>query len=102
MKNLLTVAKVLLVLVVSVAALALGVMQTPEFRIMADGPGLSGLVPILGVGLSVLIIPWYIAKKRRHDHTGAILGICLLLGWTGIGWAAALIWSLTAVRKVES
>ena len=37
-----------------------------------------------------------IAGARRHHQTGAILVLNLLLGWTLLGWIAALVWAFTA------
>jgi hypothetical protein len=42
-------------------------------------------------------LPSLIAGTRRHPHGNAIFLVNLLLGWTLLGWLAALIWS--AVRR---
>jgi hypothetical protein len=44
-------------------------------------------------------LPTLIALLRGHDNTFAIFLTNLLLGWTGIGWIIALIWSFTAIRS---
>jgi Superinfection immunity protein len=41
------------------------------------------------------ILPAYVAAKRRHANTLAITVLCLLLGWTFIGWVAAMVWACT-------
>ena len=41
------------------------------------------------------LIPPFIAFRRRHRNRVAILTLSLLLGWTFLGWVAALVWSLT-------
>lgn len=46
--------------------------------------------------LSVYFVPWLVAWARGHHNTLAIFAVTLLLGWTVLGWAVALIWSLTA------
>jgi hypothetical protein len=46
------------------------------------------------------LVPWSIAYARRHDKQVPIFLINLLLGWTLIGWLAALIWAFSA--DVES
>lgn len=56
------------------------------------------------VGLAALILgflPTIIALLRGHDNTFAIFLTNLLLGWTGIGWIIALIWSFTAIRRTR-
>ena len=45
---------------------------------------------------SIYFAPWLIAWARGHHNTLAIFALTLLLGWTGLGWVVALIWSLTA------
>ena len=67
-------------------------------------PGLAAVVsvvfgPVLA-GVCVLalyLLPSLIAYGRGHQRTVAILLFNLLLGWTFLGWALALIWSTTAV-----
>ena len=50
--------------------------------------------------LSILIlgyfIPTAIAYKRAHPKAISIIVLNLLLGWTLIGWVAALTWALAA------
>ncbi len=48
--------------------------------------------------LVAYFLPTFIAGVRRHHNFGAIFLCNLLLGWTVIGWIAALIWSATAKR----
>lgn len=42
------------------------------------------------------MLPTIIAGQRKHVNLGAIAALNILLGLTGIGWCAALIWSLTS------
>lgn len=54
------------------------------------------------LGTSIAIgycLPGWIAVSRKHHNSIAIALLNLLLGWTIIGWIAALIWSVTAVRN---
>ncbi len=44
------------------------------------------------------VLPAIIAYRRAHHQRMAIAALNLLLGWTGLGWVAALVWALTAVR----
>lgn len=70
----------------------------------------SGWDSIFAVVVSIFIIllifalyflPLLIAYKRGHHNFSAIAVLNLLTGWTGLGWIAALIWSLTAVWERE-
>jgi len=50
----------------------------------------------LGVIWFVYVFPSFVADKRYHRQRWAILALNLLLGWTFIGWVAALVWALTS------
>jgi hypothetical protein len=54
--------------------------------------------------LVVVAIPFYflpaiVAMVRRHHNEMAIDVLNLLLGWTILGWIAALVWASTEVRQ---
>lgn len=55
------------------------------------------------IGLALLFIiyflPSIVAGARYHHNQAAILVLNLMLGWTLLGWAIALIWAFTAVRR---
>jgi len=57
----------------------------------------SALVLVLVVIAIAIIhfVPTIIAFHRDHPNKIGIFVLNLLLGWTVIGWVAALIWSLT-------
>ncbi len=46
--------------------------------------------------LGLYFLPAIIAGQRRLYDRTAITLVNLLLGWTFIGWVAALIWAITA------
>jgi len=54
----------------------------------------------LGVVVAVYLIPGMIAGIRNHPRKGAIIALNLLLGWTFLGWVAALIWALVKPTPV--
>ena len=56
---------------------------------------LVGLLPALVV-LILYLVPTFIAHIRDAEAYGKIFLLNVLLGWTVIGWLAALIWSLRA------
>jgi hypothetical protein len=87
------------VLAVIAVSLGLAVAADPDI-----GPAFGEVAILASLGMTLglvalFLVPWLIAKNRGHHQTGAILAVTLLLGWTGIGWIGALIWSLTAVQK---
>lgn len=54
------------------------------------------LVVFLVVGY---FVPAVVAGLRHHRHTAAIAALDVLLGWTVIGWIAALVWALMDQRN---
>ena len=44
--------------------------------------------------LALSFLPTIIAIARRHRNALAIFLVNLLVGWTGIGWVVALVWSV--------
>ncbi len=54
----------------------------------------AGLLIILA---ALYFLPTLIALSRQHQNKLAIAALNTLLGWTVVGWVAALVWSLTAV-----
>lgn len=56
-------------------------------------------VLIFAVVFCLYFLPWIIAYRRDHHQYNAIALVNLLLGWTVLGWIAALVWSVSAVRS---
>ena len=44
--------------------------------------------------LVIACLPIILARARHVRHAWWIIGLNLVLGWTGIGWVAALVWAL--------
>ena len=53
---------------------------------------------VLCAALGLYFLPFALVKYRKHRQSDAILLTNLFLGWTGLGWIAALIWSATATK----
>lgn len=53
---------------------------------------------LIALGMVVYFIPGIVAHMRVHHQENAIVLLNLFLGWTFIGWVAALVWSAMAVR----
>jgi hypothetical protein len=65
------------------------------------------LLPVLFV-LSVILLvftiyflPSIIASCRGHHNLAAIIALNLFLGWTFLGWVAAIVWALTQVERQQ-
>ena len=54
---------------------------------------------LLTIVLALAFLPSIVAFVCRHHNRYAILVLNILLGWTVVGWALALVWSLTAVWR---
>ena len=58
------------------------------------------LIGILGVTFYIVDVAFYfvpslVAMYRRHRKVLAIFVLNLLLGWTFVAWAIALVWAFT-------
>ena len=60
------------------------------------GWGPTILIPIVIVAALFYFIPSIIAGARGHHQTVAIVVLNLFLGWTFLGWVAALVWAFMA------
>lgn len=66
----------------------------------ADYFGPNGIYAIIVIaGLALYFAPTLNAMYRRHTNTAAIFFLNLFLGWTFIGWVAALVWSATRFKE---
>lgn len=54
------------------------------------------LIPFLGL----YFLPTIIAAAREHAQ-GPVFALNLFLGWTLIGWVAALVWAVTEHSAAE-
>lgn len=70
----------------------------PFLLLQSDGAaaGLFLLLIFGVVGGIMYFVPTIIAISRGHHNALAIGILNLLLGWTFLGWIAALVWSVTA------
>jgi hypothetical protein len=55
------------------------------------------LILIVLAALAIYFVPSMVSEGRRHPQRNAILLLNLFLGWTFVGWVAALVWSATAI-----
>jgi hypothetical protein len=60
---------------------------------------LEGVAALVWVGIVVLyFIPGLIANRRGHPNATSIGLLNIFLGWTFIGWVAALIWACSSFQ----
>jgi len=52
---------------------------------------------VVALILNLYFVPTAVAMKRGHQNTAAIVVINIFLGWTLLGWVAALAWAVSAI-----
>jgi hypothetical protein len=50
--------------------------------------------------VAVYFLPAYVAYRRFHPNAVPILLLNLFLGWTLVGWVAALVWAAMAHSEI--
>ena len=86
------------------AATAMMVVVSPAFAAsdeISNPFGWIAMIIVLMIGLFLYFLPTCIALGRDHPNTVAIFLLDLFLGWTLLGWIAALVWSTTAVAGYQ-
>lgn len=53
------------------------------------------------ISIAIFFLPTFIALVRDHHNKVALIVTNLLLGWTGVGWLVALIWSFTNRKETS-
>lgn len=48
---------------------------------------------LAAIAVFVYLFPTFFAASRGRQNTGAIFVLNLFLGWSGLGWVAALAWA---------
>lgn len=60
----------------------------------SGGDAITGLV-LLAIFFALYFLPSIVAATRDHHNSLSIFLLNLFLGWTLIGWVAALVWSVS-------
>jgi len=68
----------------------------------AAGGIVLGLLCASVPALALYSLPPIVAAKRRHPNTLPILILTIMLGWTLVGWAVALVWACLALDAPSS
>lgn len=89
--NIVEIIKVVLVSLIAVAVSGQVLAQSSTDPAQPAEAFASAIT--LVIMLALFFIPWIIAKGRGHRSSMAIFFTVLFLGWTGIGWLIAFIWS---------
>lgn len=54
-----------------------------------------GFLLMVAIAVAAYFLPTMVALSRNHHNMSALAALNLLLGWTLIGWVAALVWALS-------
>ena len=82
-----------------VAVLLLSFAATARANSEAEG---AAFVLILGiVYLLLVLIPFFVAKSRKHIHKRAIFWLNLFFGWTLFFWVIMLVWAIIGQSNRE-
>ncbi len=65
------------------------------------GPWEIGLILVLLLGLPAYFVPTIVAAVRQTRNLVYIILLNLLMGWTFVGWVAALVWAIVAEKKTR-
>lgn len=90
------VAEFLLALVIGIAALLAGFWAVTALQ--QGRGGLPAVLFLLVAGGALYFLPTFAASQRRHPQATAIFVLNLVLGWTFLGWAVALVWAFTNAK----
>lgn len=65
---------------------------------MSEGSETLAII-IFFVGVAIYFLPSFNASSRKHSNTSSIFLLNLFLGWTLLGWVAALVWSASSIKR---
>lgn len=68
----------------------------------SDGSGARSGLLLVGVAMICIgyFVPTIVARKRQHPNATSITVLNVALGWTLLGWIAALVWAYSAKKTV--
>jgi len=82
--------------------IALGIFVFVCFAI-GQGTNTAALLATIGFFIGSIVLyfcPTIIAVSRKHPNGTAIIVLNVFLGWTVVGWVAALVWAHTKKAEV--
>ncbi len=54
---------------------------------------------VIIVFTALYLTPTIIAYSRNHTNATGVMLVNIFLGWSGLGWLAALIWSVQIAKS---
>ena len=61
--------------------------------------GTIALIIFIAMVFTFYMFPWVISLMRDHPHRLGIFFLNLLLGWSLVGWVAALVWAFVKPQE---
>jgi len=77
-------------------------MYSPHFRKRGCNMDSNLISLVAMVTVAIYFVPTIIAATRKHQNSVQIFLLNIFLGWTFLGWVAALIWSTTKVDNPKT
>lgn len=62
---------------------------------------MADLAALIILAAVVYFLPAFVAVVHDHHCAMAIAVLHLLLGWTLLGWIAAMVWACTKVQRTD-
>jgi len=56
-------------------------------------------VIMLVISFLIYFLPSFVASSKKHNNFTGVLLLNIFLGWTFLGWVAALVWSVQTQDK---
>ncbi len=79
----------------------LALLRVLSIYIDLSGSWQGSLIGLLVINLPIYMLPTIIAGYRDHPNMAALAVLNSLLGWTGLGWLAALAWSFARLSSLS-
>jgi hypothetical protein len=57
------------------------------------------LVIMSVISFLIYFLPTFVASSKQHKNFTGVLLLNIFLGWTFLGWVAALVWSVQTQDK---
>lgn len=54
------------------------------------------IIVLILIGLPVYFAPSFVATSGKKKNSSAIMVLNFFLGWSLVGWVAALVWAMVA------
>jgi len=59
-------------------------------------------VIMLVISFLIYFMPSFVASSKKHKNFTGVLLLNVFLGWTFLGWVAALVWSVQTQDKQKA